>query len=61
MIIEPALYTVAEAAVYLRYSAGKIYTMIHAKEIKAAKRGRSYLILKTSLDDYLNTHVFNNS
>ncbi|WP_196591323.1 helix-turn-helix domain-containing protein, partial [Pectinatus frisingensis] len=55
------LYTVAEAAVYLRYSAGKIYNMIHDKEIKAAKRGRSYLILKTSLDDYLNNHMFNSN
>ena len=61
MIIEPALYTVAEAAVYLRYSAGKIYTMIHAKEIKTAKRGKCYLILKTSLDDYLSTHMFNSN
>lgn len=59
MIIEPALYTVAESAAYLRYSSGKIYAMIHAKELKVSKRGRNYLVLRSSLDDYLHAHVFN--
>lgn len=59
MIHDSALLTTAEAAVYLRYSASTIYLLIHKKEIQAIKRGKSYLVLRTSLDNYIKVHLSN--
>ena len=53
MEIQSNLLTVAEAAVYLRYSSATIYTLIRHGKIKSLKRGKCYLILRSSLDAYL--------
>lgn len=53
MEIQSNLYTTAEAAVYLRCSSATIYALIRHDKIEALKRGRCYLILRSSLDDYL--------
>lgn len=58
MTIEHGLFYVAEAAVYLRYSSGTIYKLIHANTLKAVKRGRCYLVLKKSLDDYIDANLY---
>jgi excisionase family DNA binding protein len=49
------LLTVSEAAVMLRYSSSSIYSLIHSGKLKAVKRGRSYFIAKSSIEEYLAT------
>jgi len=46
------LLTVAEAAVMLRASSSFIYNLIHKGKLKVTKRGRSFLISKTSILNY---------
>lgn len=58
MTIEPALYNVVEAAYYLHYSSGTIYKLIQAGKLKVIKRGRCYLVLKKSLDDYIDANLY---
>ena len=59
MLFETALLTPAEAAVYLRYSSSTIYAQIRNKKIQFIKRGKNYLILRHSLDAYINGNLYN--
>jgi len=47
------LLTVAEAAVMLRYSSSSVHKLIRKDMLKYTKRGKSYLIAKSSLQDYI--------
>lgn len=57
MLFETALLTTAEAAVYLRYSSATIYALIRNKKIQFIKRGKNYLVLRASLDAYINENL----
>lgn len=57
MLFETALLTTAEAAVYLRYSSATIYALIHNRKIQFIKRGKNYLVLRASLDAYINGNL----
>lgn len=57
MIIEPELLTTAEAAVYLRCSSSKIYTLINKNELAFLKNGKQYLIPRKVLNDYINSKL----
>lgn len=57
MLFETALLTTAEAAVYLRYSSATIYALIRNKKIQFIKRGKNYLVLRASLDAYINGNL----
>lgn len=59
MLFETALLTPAEAAVYLRYSSSTIYALICHKKIQFIKRGKNYLVLRASLDAYINENLDN--
>ena len=50
-----ALLTVSETAVMLRYSSSTIYLLIRSGKLKAMKRGKSYFIAKSSIQDYIDT------
>jgi len=47
------LLTVAETAVMLRCSANVVYPLIHKGTLKHTKRGKSYLIAKSSIQNYI--------
>ncbi|SEJ95915.1 DNA binding domain-containing protein, excisionase family [Propionispira arboris] len=59
MLFETALLPSAEAAVYLRYSSSIIYALIRNKKIQFIKRGKNYLVLRASLDDYITGNLYN--
>jgi excisionase family DNA binding protein len=50
---EPALYTKAQAAIFLNVSPRTINNLLRAKELVRRKIGRKTLIPKTSLEAFL--------
>jgi len=51
--IIPEVLTVAEVAEALRVAKMTVYRLIHAKELQTVKVGRSFRILRPSLEAYL--------
>lgn len=54
-MLEFELLTVAEVAAMLRYSSATVYKLIKENKLKYIKRGKVFLVRKSSVTAYLNS------
>lgn len=52
-MVDSPVFTVQEAADYLKETKGTIYVLVRSKEFPAIKIGRQWRILKHELDEWL--------
>jgi excisionase family DNA binding protein len=51
---DPAIWTVADVADYLRMSRAKVYRLVKDQQIPVARIGKTWRFRKDLLDDWLN-------